>query len=273
MFGFLKPGVEAWVMRLVFAQVWGYILYFIGNQFIFCWWKGLYLILFRSFNNTYIRGKIRAKSWKFQSLWPTPVIMNSRLNPTNHSVREQQFKLSENILHGLVIMQYAVIKIILWKYFEHLKNALQIVLCFLFSLYEKCKIFYWKTLEHLTGTRYIFTVVLTIDPSKWGQVGHVLLPVSQSGGRSDKNNINYPELVTVEGWSREVRGSIFSLLWYFSVKTVLEQQGVVAGCGGCNSRLFLSSFIAAGKKNIMRETNFNRKSHFISLFWGLRKSI
>ena len=48
---------------------------------------------------------------------------------------------------------------------------------------------------------------------------------------------------------------------------------MVAGRGGCNSRLFLSSFIAAGKKNIMRETNFNRKSHFISLFWGQRKSI
>ena len=36
---------------------------------------------------------------------------------------------------------------------------------------------------------------------------------------------------------------------------------MVAGCGGCNSRLFLSSFIAAGKKNIMRKTNFNRKSN------------
>ena len=101
MFGFLKLGVRAWVMGRLFAQVWGY---FISNQFIFCWWKGLDIILFRSFNNTYIRGKIRAKSWKFQTLWPTPVIMNSRLNPTNHSVREQQFKLSENILPGLLIL-------------------------------------------------------------------------------------------------------------------------------------------------------------------------
>ena len=93
------------------------------QQFIFCWWKGLDIILFRSFNNTYIRGKIRAKSWKFQTLWPTPVIMNSRLNPTNHSVREQQFKLSENILPGLLIMHKVNIKLLLWKYFEPLKHV------------------------------------------------------------------------------------------------------------------------------------------------------
>ena len=97
-------------------------------------------------------------------------------------------------------------------------------------------------------------------PIKVGS-GHVFAPCQSVRGEGDKNNINYPELVTVEGWSR---GSIFSLLWYFSVKT---------GAGGCNSRLFLSSFIAAGKKNIMRETNFNRKSHFTSLFWRRRKSI
>ena len=58
---------------------------------------------------------------------------------------------------------------------------------------------------------------------------------------------------------------IFIILIFFCVKTVLEQGVVVTGVGwGCNSRLFLSSFIAAGKKNIMTETNFNRKSNFIS---------
>ena len=113
-------------------------IHFISNQFIFCWWKGLYLILFRSFNNTYIRGKIRAKSWKFQSLWPTPVIMNSRLNPTNHSVREQQFKLSENILYGLVIMQYAVIKNYMVKIFWTPKKRL--ANCSVFSILPLWKV-------------------------------------------------------------------------------------------------------------------------------------
>ena len=111
-------------------------IHFISNQFIFCWWKGLYLILSRSFNNTYIRGKIRAKSWKFQSLWPTPVIMNSRLNPTNHSVREQQFKLSENILSGLLIMHTVNITL-WWKYFEHLKRVAN---CSVFSILPLWKV-------------------------------------------------------------------------------------------------------------------------------------
>ena len=43
---------------------------------------------------------------------------------------------------------------------------------------------------------------------------------------------------------------IFIILIFFCVKTVLEQGVVVTGVGwGCNSRLFLSSFIAAGKHN------------------------
>ena len=121
---------------------------------------------------------------------------------------------------------------------------------FLDQMKTQCKIFYRKTLEHLTVTQYIFTIILTIDLSKWGG----------QRGLGHKNNINYLELVTVEGRAADRRCVRLHSPGYFHYfRLFLSKNTENSFVWWWNSRLFLSSFIAAGEKNIMRETQFNWK--------------
>ena len=86
-FRFLKLHYMRWVMGENVCLV-GVQHILDGASNFMCWrrMKGNLTKNEEVFNNTYSRGKIRAKSWEFGSLWPTPVIMNPGLGPNKPSL-------------------------------------------------------------------------------------------------------------------------------------------------------------------------------------------
>ena len=86
-FRFLKLHYMRWVMGENVCLV-GVQHILDGASNFMCWrrMKGNLTKNEEVFNNTYSRGKIRAKRWEFGSLWPTPVIMNPGLGPNKPSL-------------------------------------------------------------------------------------------------------------------------------------------------------------------------------------------
>ena len=86
-FRFLKLHYMRWVMGENVCLVG--VQHNLGGASNFMCWRRMKGNLTKNeevFNNTYSRGKIRAKSWEFGSLWPTPVIMNPGLGPNKPSL-------------------------------------------------------------------------------------------------------------------------------------------------------------------------------------------
>ena len=107
-FRFLKLHYMRWVMGENVCLV-GVQHILDGASNFMCWrrMKGNLTKNEEVFNNTYSRGKIRAKSWEFGSLWPTPVIMNPGLGPNKPSLYTLPL-----LLFGLFLPYYFWLKLI-----------------------------------------------------------------------------------------------------------------------------------------------------------------